>query len=534
MEVFKNNTPKYGEKGEVQMFQKNLKSAIQACVPAIAVTTTEWERIVDDIKIVAIEEEMNMFVWDQYKGLVELVLSKKENLNNDFTEVKKVDAVNITATLCEIEKLEKSVFVLLNFNEFFKNPVIIQHTRYVLQNAKLSQNTLIFVSASGHIPPELEKEIIILDYEFPTKKDIEKILTELSTEDSLLNFTRDQIDKIIEAAVGLTRNEAENIIALSLSKNGLRVTEETIKEIKKQKAQTLKKTGVLELYEPEDLPEVGGLDVLKLWLWEREKAFSPEARKFGMPFPKGILVFGIPGTGKSLIAKTIAKQWNMPLLIMGNVLDKYVGESEKKMKEALKQAEAMSPCVLMIDEIEKFFAGVGSRGDSGVSTRVFGQFLYWMQETTAPVFVVATSNDISDLPPELMRKGRFDENFFVDLPSEEERKEIFKIHISRKGREVESFNLEKLAQATPGYTGSEIEQIVISALFRAFAKGQDITTEILLEVAEETPPLSLTMKEKIETMRQWGLERARPASSSKEEEPEKQVSPFIAKRKIRG
>jgi len=337
--------------------------------------------------------------------------------------------------------------------------------------------------------------------------------------------------RVGEALKGTTLNEAENIMALALIATDMQVTDETIKLVKKQKAMMLKKLGTLELYEPEDLPEVGGLQIIKRWLNERRLAFSPEAREFGLPFPKGILVFGIPGTGKSLIAKTIAKEWDMPLLVMGNILDKYVGESERKMKETLKQAEAMAPCVLMIDEVEKFFAGVGGNTDSGVSNRVFGQFLTWMQETTAPVFVVATANNITKLPPEFLRKGRFDENFFVDLPSTEERKEILAIHIRRKKRNPENFDLDLLAEESAGFTGSEIEQVVISALFRAFSAGKDIDTSTLLEIIKETIPLSVTMQETIEAMRAWGRIHAKPASVNEEEEkPEKKAE---QKRKIR-
>lgn len=210
-----------------------------------------------------------------------------------------------------------------------------------------------------------------------------------------------------------------------------------------------------------------------------------------------------------------------------------LGESEKRMKEALKIAERMAPCVLMIDEVEKFFAGVGGSSDSGVSTRVFGQFLSWMQETKAPVFVVATANNIAGLPPELLRKGRFDEIWFVDLPGKKERQEIFSIHIKRKNRDVSAFDLELLATQTPGYTGSEIEQIVLAGLFRAFSKGADITTETLLDVARETAPLSVTMADQIAAMREWGKERARLASTPDEVAPESKLNAFIVNRKIR-
>lgn len=499
------------------MFIQNLRSANMASVPAVAVTTTEWERVVEDVRFVAASEDLNVMVWNHVDGLTDpegMIVSSP---------------ADIMGALDRIKQAEDALIVLLNFNNSLKSPPVIQKVREVSGVVKTIGSTMIFVSASGSIPPELEKEIIIVDYNLPDKAGISEVVN------SLVEYnpaTEEVTEVLVNAAVGLTKNEAENIIALALSKNNQQINAGTIEDVKRQKAQALKKSGVLELYEPENLPKVGGLDTLKLWLWERGKAFSPEAREFGLPFPKGILVFGIPGTGKSLIAKTIASQWNMQLLVMQNVLDKYVGESEKRMKEALKQAEAMAPCVLLLDEIEKFFAGVGGSGDSGVSSRIFGQFLSWMQECTAPVFIVATANNIAAMPPELMRKGRFDELFFVDLPGNLERKEIFKIHLTRKGRDAKNFDVAQLAQATPGYTGAEIEQIVIAGLYRAFAKKQDITTEVLLEVAQETPPLSVTMNEIIRDMRQWGKERAR-AASSVTEEPEKKLSAFKVARQIR-
>jgi|LFRM01.1.fsa_nt_gb SpoVK/Ycf46/Vps4 family AAA+-type ATPase len=499
------------------MFAQNLRSASMAGVPAVAVTTTEWERIVEDIRYVAANVNQNMMLWNHIDGLMD---ERGESV---------VGPADVIGTLEYIQQTEDTFVVFLNFNVSLKSPAVIQKVREAANVIKTTGSTMVFVSASGSIPPELEKEIILLDYDLPDKAGIAEVVSSLVE----VNPADESVEALINAAVGLTKNEAENVIALALAKNDRLITEKTIEDVKRQKAQALKKSGVLELYEPENLPKVGGLDVLKLWLWERGKAFSPEAREFGLPFPKGILVFGIPGTGKSLIAKTIAKQWNMPLLVMQNVLDKYVGESEKRMKEALKQAEAMAPCVLFIDEIEKFFAGVGGTGDSGVSSRIFGQFLSWMQESKAPVFTVATANNIAAMPPELMRKGRFDELFFVDLPGSKEREEIFKIHLTHKGRDANNFDLKQLTDATPGYTGSEIEQIVIAGLYRAFAKGQDITTKILLEVAKETPPLSVTMEEVIQDMREWGNKRARAASSFAEE-PEKKLSAFKVARKIRG
>lgn len=499
----------------MKLFIDSLNACISAGVPAVAVNSHEWERISEETEMIAESRGIQFITWDFVKGLQKY----GEMLAGPSDPVKVLETI-------AVNNLADCIIHFYNFNPLLKHPAVQQKLRDTLIYCKNNGITLVFTSVLGDIPPELEKEIIVLDFELPDKEAIQKIISGLGDyEESEL------YPKLVEAAVGLTMSEAENMIALALAKNGLQITPEVISEVKKQKAQILKKSGVLELIEPEDIPSIGGLDQLKMWMWERGKAYSPEAREFGLPYPKGCLVFGIPGTGKSLFAKAVAKQLGFPLLALQNILDKYVGESEKRMKEALKFAEHLAPAVLWVDEIEKFFAGVGGNSDSGVSTRVFGQFLSWLQETTAPVFVVATANNIAALPPELLRKGRFDEIWFVDLPGQKEREEIFKIHISRKGRDVNNFDISRLAKETAGYTGSEIEQIVISGLFRAFSKGVDITTEILLEAAEETSPLSVTMKEIIVAMREWGKTRARLASTPEAVAPETQINAY--KRRLR-
>lgn len=496
-------------------FNNDLASCISAGVAAVAVTSHEWERVAKTVKVIATAKAVGYAQWDALNGLVVDGESVPGSNSNPL------------AALQELFNLKDAVVVFENFNDRLKLPAVIAQMRELLAYAKCNGVCVVFVSVSGEFPSELEKEILLLEFPLPMKEEIEGMINGLG------NYSENEyFPKLTEAAIGLGLSEAENIIAMSLVQNGLDLNEVTVQEVKRQKASALKKSGVLELYEPSDLPKVGGLDQLQMWLWEREKAFSPEAKEFGLPAPKGILVFGIPGTGKSLAMKHIAQRWGMQLLLMGNILDKYVGESEKRMKEALKIAERMAPCVLAIDEIEKFFSGVGGSSDSGVSTRIFGQFLSWMQETTAPVFVVATANNVAGLPPELMRKGRFDEIWFVDLPGQKEREEIFKIHIMRKNRKVEDFDIPLLAKETAGYTGSEIEQVVISGLFRAFSKGQDIDTQTLIEAAEETFPLSATMKESISSMREWGKTRARLAATPDIVNPETQVNAFTRKLRL--
>jgi SpoVK/Ycf46/Vps4 family AAA+-type ATPase len=499
----------------MKSFKTFLNACVSAGVPAVAVNSTEWERVGQEVFELAKSRNMYYLTWDFVDGLQK----GEEKLAGPENPVAMLEALEVNLT--------DSLVSFNNFNPMMKHPAVQQKLRRTLGYCKANGITLVFISTSGEIPPELEKEILILDFELPDKEAIQNIISGLG------DFSDSELcPSLVEAAVGLTMSEAENMIALALVKNELEITPEVVSEVKRQKAQILKKSGTMELIEPDNIPNIGGLDQIKLWMWERGKAFSPEAREFGLPYPKGCLVFGIPGTGKSLFAKAVSKQLGFPLLSLQNVLDKYVGESEKRMKEALKIAEHMAPAVLWIDEVEKFFAGVGGSSDSGVSTRVFGQFLSWLQETTAPVFVVATANNIGALPPELLRKGRFDEIWFVDLPGQQEREEIFKIHISRKGRNIEDFDIPKLAKETSGYTGSEIEQIVISGLFRAFSRKVDISTEILLEAAEETSPLSVTMKEQIAEMREWGKSRARLASFPEMVAPETQVNAYTRKLRL--
>jgi SpoVK/Ycf46/Vps4 family AAA+-type ATPase len=265
------------------------------------------------------------------------------------------------------------------------------------------------------------------------------------------------------------------------------------------------------------MANVGGLSALKRWLDERSGAFSARAREFGLPEPKGLLLLGVQGCGKSLTAKAIAGLWRHPLLRLdvGAVMNAYVGSSEENMRKAIHVAESLSPCILWLDEIEKAFSGTGGGGgdaDGGTTARVFATFLTWMQEKTRPVFVIATANSIDQLPPEMLRKGRFDEIFFVDLPSKEEREEIFRIHLARRGRNPQAFDITALAAASEGTSGAEIEAAVVEALWKAFPEERDVRQEDLLSSLKETVPLSRTMAESIEALRGWARHRARPAS----------------------
>lgn len=321
---------------------------------------------------------------------------------------------------------------------------------------------------------------------------------------------------LARALMGLTRAEARRILTESVLETS-RFDSGTIDLIRENKSKLIKGQGVLEFLDPgSGMNSVGGLAHLKAWLEKRRSAFSKEAERFGLDPPKGILILGVQGCGKSLCAKSVAHEWNLQLLKFdaSTLFEKYIGESEKNLRKSLQVAEVVAPSVLWIDELEKMFpaSGLRSESDGGLSVRIFGTFLNWMQEKIAPVFVAATSNDVSALPPELLRKGRFDEIFFVDLPNPEERKTIFVIHLGRHKQDASKFDLAKLSTAAEGFSGAEIEQAVTSSLYSAFDQKCALSTELVLSELQSTYPLSVTMREKVEALRQWARERAVPAN----------------------
>ena len=325
-------------------------------------------------------------------------------------------------------------------------------------------------------------------------------------------------NRMVDAALGMTSMEADLAFCLAAVKDDL--GENAPNTVSSEKEQIIRKSGILDYFpKNENLKDVGGMDVLKDWLFKRQKAYEKKARDFGLQKPKGLLLLGVPGCGKSLTAKTIASFWNMPLLRLdiGKVFQGLVGSSEDNIRKAITTAEAVAPCVLWIDEIEKGLSGVQSSGvtDGGVTSRIFSTILTWMQEKTSPVFVVATANNINLLPPELLRKGRFDEIFFVDLPNEEERKKIFEIHLAKKNQNSHSFPMEMLSKKTEGFNGAEIEECIKEAMFAAYVENPEIPilkASHLVDAISKTVPLSTTMKEQIYALRQWASTRAKNAS----------------------
>lgn len=409
---------------------------------------------------------------------------------------------------------------------------VVRRLRDIIPNLKFGRKTVVFVSSKLVIPCEMEKEISILDFDLPDAEEMTALLDELTAglSPESVNLTAEEKNLLARSALGLTMYEAENAFCRAMVKQrGLNVN--AVSVIHEEKNQVVKKTGVLEFVKSDlGIDDIGGLDNMKKWLLKRNNSWSERAKAYNLPAPKGVLITGVPGCGKSLTAKAMSAIWGLPLLKldMGKIFGGIVGSSEENMRKAIATAEAVSPSILWVDEIEKGFSGLKSGGDSGTSARVFGTFLTWMQEKTKPVFVIATANDISALPPELMRKGRFDEIFFVDLPTASEREKIFSLHIAKR---IKSDSVQHEVEPTPevcrtlanmsaGYVGAEIEQIVVSAMYEAFYKDRGLRQADIEKAIRETVPLSSTQREQIVALREWAKERAVLATSVEDRDSE--------------
>jgi SpoVK/Ycf46/Vps4 family AAA+-type ATPase len=400
---------------------------------------------------------------------------------------------------------------------------VVRQLRDLSLRLRSRAQTLVLLGPVMNLPVELEKDVTVVDFGLPPREEIEKMLDrviEAVKDDPKVNSKLRAAERelIIKSAQGLTLDEIENVFARSLVEK----RKFDIDAILEEKKQIVRKSGLLEYYPAEhSLKDVGGLELLKEWLDVRKKSFTDKAKNFGIPVPKGMLILGVQGCGKSLVAKAVAAHWSLPMLKMdvGRIFGSLVGQSEENMRRAIRIAESVAPCILWADELEKGFSGIAGSGvsDSGTTARVFSTFLTWMQEKTKPVFLIATANDVTNLPPEMLRKGRFDEIFFVDLPDAREREQIFKIHLEKKKRDSAKFDLKALSKASRGYSGAEIEQIVSGALYTAFEADRELIQEDLLAEAKTMIPLSVMMDAEIDELRTWAEMRTRPASKRGED-----------------
>ena len=489
---------------------RDLEILILSRSPIIAVETYEEERIEEGLKGIAARLGIPFFVWTVAGGL------ERVGEGNPIYDSK--HPLKALANLAAIPR--EGIYLFKDLHRFWGETEVVRKLHDLARPFAKDRRALIITAPHITLPAELEKLAAFFRLDLPTEKELKlltkKVIKDLSREHRIkVELSADEFDRLVEGMKGLTLFEAERALTKAILRD-LALTQRDLEVIIETKRELLEKDGVLEYFPAEEgMGEIGGLGKMKRWLGKRKKAFTPEAKQFGIPPPKGIILLGVQGCGKSMAAKAVAREWGLPLLKMepGRLYDKYVGESDKNLEKALQMAERMAPCVLMIDEIEKGFASTeSSDADAGLSKRIFGRLLGWLQERKAPVFVVATCNQIAGLPPELMRKGRFDEIFFIDLPNPDARKEIFAVHLKKRKRNPAAFDLDALGQAAEGFSGAEIEQAVVSALYTAFSRDTDLDTPLLLDELKATTPLSVIRQEDITALRAWARGRTVMAS----------------------
>lgn len=498
-------------------FGDKLKNYIGSGHPVIAVETPEEGRIYQEISQVAKAVKADVWSWKVSTGATKTSNGQREHLDvRDPADV--LEAIHDKARQDKVA----TIWVLQDFTLYLdQNPYIQRWLRDCACVFKTLGVYIVLIDPVLRVPDTVKDEVVFIDYPLPDTRQLQSILDAVTSSAAPSHKTKisdEKREKLLLAAKGMSSWAAENAFALSL------YTESTYNHllVAAEKAAFVKKSGLLDLHQPGDLSKVGGLESLKAWLSKRQHAFGPDAQAYGLDIPKGILAVGVPGCGKSETAKACAGLWERPLirLDVGRCFAGIVGESEANLREVFRIVEGVAPCVLWLDEIEKAFAGAKNSLDSGVTSRIFGSFIHWMQEKTAPVFIFATANDVESLPPELLRKGRFDEIFFIDLPTASERAVIWTIHLERRGRKPKHFQIDALVNLSEGFSGAEIEQAVKEALYSAFDDGQREPCQAdLVSAIKETVPLSKTRGEDIRKLRAWASERARPASVNHEAPP---------------
>ncbi len=495
---------------------KEIDVCLRARVTLVLAVSREDERVCAALRRLCESSGRSLIAWDHADYFSKIVDGKEGG-----------DPPAAKDPLAALEAISKtggeSVFLLRDFHQCWKNqPRVVRKLRNLAQELKYSRKTIIVTSPLAELPEELKDDAVILEVPPPDYKELSAILDHLGRTPGVRIHLNDETrDRIINLALGLSANQAQRVFSKAIITDGA-LDPNDIDAIAAEKRDIVRDSGALEYYlATETLADVGGLEVLKDWLGLRQLAFRDEARNYGLPAPKGIALIGIPGTGKSLTAKMVANLWKLPLirLDVGALFGGLVGESEANTRRALQLAEAVAPCVLWIDEMEKALS-VGE-GDGGTGQRVLGKLLTWMQDKRRPVFIVATANQIERLPPELLRRGRFDEIFFLDLPNGAERRAIFDVHISKRGRDPANFDLARLSDAAEGYVGAEIEQSVIDAMFTAFSDpgnpGREFADRDILAALARLVPMSKSQRERIHRLRTWVTEGRAQSASRRDE-----------------
>ncbi len=489
-------------------FNHEFELLLRARYPVIYIPTREEERV--EAAIVAQANGASgsraVYIWDFVDGYQGNPNDAGFGKRNPLQALEFVEKLPIAAS---------AILVLRDFHRFLEDAAVARKLRNLARSLKSQSKSIVIIAPQIAIPDDLSEVITVLEFPLPTASEIKVEIDRLVAAMGQSLETR-VIDELVRSCQGLSLERIRRVLARAIATHG-ELRPDDVDLVLEEKRQTIRQTQILDFYPTtEKISDIGGLDNLKDWLLLRGGAFSERARQYGLPHPRGLLLAGIQGTGKSLTAKAIAHHWHLPLLRLdvGRLFAGLVGESESRTRQMIQLAEALAPCILWIDEIDKGFAGFDGRGDAGTASRVFGTFITWLAEKTSPVFVVATANNIQALPPEMLRKGRFDEVFFVGLPTQEERKAIFVVHLARlRAHNLKSYDLERLAYETPDFSGAEIEQMIIEAMHLGFSQNRDFTTEDILESASQLVPLAHTAKEQIKLLQEWAAAgKARSAS----------------------
>jgi len=490
------------------MPNRDLELIFTSHIPIVVIQSHEERRVMEILKLMAIKMAKPLFQWTITEGLqrMDIVLEPQKHNSDPDTVLKHIKSAENDA-----------IYVLADFHPYLKDPMHVRLIKDIAIDFPHTGSHVVLISHELELPSELQKFSAHFEMMMPNKEDLEKLIRDTASEWTSRNpgkkvhTDRKTLDAMVNNLTGLTLRDARRLTRNAIYNDGA-LTQEDLPEVMRAKYDLLNNDGILAFeYETASFGDVGGLTKLRDWLKQRRAVFHGEMETKGLDIPKGMLLLGVQGCGKSLAAKAVAGIWNIPLLRLdfGALFNKYHGESERNLRESLKTAEVMSPCVLWMDEIEKGLSSGDS--DGGTSRRLLGTLLTWMAEKKAAVFIVATANDIEQLPPELVRKGRFDEIFFVDLPKPAAREVIFKVHLEKRDIEAENVDLDQLVHATEGFSGAEIEQLVVSALYTAHGLSETLQTKHLLSEAKTTRPLSVVMAEPIARLRSWASERTVPA-----------------------
>lgn len=492
---------------------RHFQTLVLSFHPVIVIETVEEERVHTLINAAGNDLQMSVFEWSLTQGLVRSQGSPHHRWQNEYAPPGTQQPQPIGQTNEPLDLLRhiqamtiRGLYWLKDFADHLKDPAVARQFREVADQFSRNRSTVLVTGDRISLPASIAHEVVYFNLKLPQPDELYETISE--TVRSLkgkvkIELAPEDIHALVQALQGMTLKQARKVIAYAGLVDG-KLSADDIKGVLERKAQILHEDGLLDYFPPEsNLAQLGGFEGLKQWLAYAKVGFTPQAKSFNLPAPKGILIVGIQGCGKSLAAKTIAREWSLALLKLdaGRLYDKYIGESERNFRKAVTLAETMAPCVLWIDEIEKSMGQSSSDADGGLSRRLFGYFLTWLQEKSQEIFVVATANDLSQIPPELLRKGRFDEIFFVDLPEPQERAAILQIHLTRHQQAPQQFDLQALVQATDGFSGSEIEQVIITALYHAIYEKQPVNTALLVAEVKRTVPLSVCRREDIQRLR---------------------------------